>query len=93
MLQHLFRSVLLEVDQFKQLDLVSLRGEDQLIFFPIEAHFKGNLVKGQVQDFLHLGCDLRAAFVVPVPVHHPAQLCLLPGKGFPPVFHPLPEAL
>ena len=45
MLKHLLWSVFLEVNQLEQLDLVALRGEDQFIFFAIEAHLEGNFVK------------------------------------------------
>ena len=93
MLQHLLGGVLPEVDQLKQLDLVALRGEDQLMLFAIEAHLEGNLVKDQVQSIFHLGHDLRAAGVILVVVHHLAQLGFHFGKGFPPVHCPLPEAL
>jgi len=92
-LQHLFGGVLLEVDQLKQLDLVPLRGENQLMLFAIEAHFEGNFIKNQIQGFLHLGHDLRTAGVIFVLVHHLAQLCFHLGKGFPPVLCPFPEAL
>ena len=92
-LQHLLGGVLPEVDQLKQLDLVALRGEDQLMLFAIEAHLEGNLVKDQVQSIFHLGHDLRAAGVILVVVHHLAQLGFHFGKGFPPVHCPLPEAL
>ena len=93
MLQHLLGSVLLEVDQLKQLDLVTLRSEDQLVLLAVEAHLEGNLVKNQIQGFLHLGHDLRTAGVIFVLVHHLAQLCFHLGKGFPPVLCPFPEAL
>ena len=93
MLQHLFRSVLLEVDQLKQLDLVTLRSEDQLVLLAVEAHFEGDFIKNQIQGFLHLGHEFCAAGVVFVLVHHLAQLCFHLGKGFPPVLCPLPEAL
>ena len=92
-LQHLLGSVLLEVDQLKQLDLVTLRSEDQLVLLAVEAHLEGNLVKNQIQGFLHLGHDLRTAGVIFVLVHHLAQLCFHLGKGFPPVLCPFPEAL
>ena len=81
MLQHLLGGVLLEVDQLKQLDLVPLRGEDQLMLLAIEAHLEGDLIKDQVQRFLHLGHEFCAAGVVLVLVHHPAQFCFHPGKG------------
>ena len=93
MLQHLFGGVLLEVDQLKQLDLIPLRGEDQLMLFPAHAQLKGNLIKNQVQGFLHLGHDLRTSGVILVLVHHLAHRPFHFGKGFPPVFCPLPEAL
>ena len=73
MLQHLLGGVLLEVDQLKQLDLVPLRGEDQFILFSIEAQLERDLVKGQIQSFLHVGHEFRAAGVVFVLVHHLAQ--------------------
>ena len=81
MLQHLPGCVLLEVDQLKQLDLVSFRGEDQLMLLAIEAHLEGDLIKDQVQRFLHLGHEFCAAGVVLVLVHHLAQFCFHPGKG------------
>ena len=93
MLQHLFWGVLLEVDQLKQLDLVPLRSENQLMLFAIEAHLEGDLIKNQIQSCLHLGHEFGAAGVVFVLVHHLAQLCFHLGKGFPPVLCPLPEAL
>ena len=93
LLQHLLGGVFLEVDQLKQLDLVALRGEDQLILLAIEAHLEGNLVKDQIQGFLHLGHEFGAAGVILVLVHHLAQLGLLLGKVLPCRFRPLPEAL
>ena len=81
MLQHLLGGVLLEVDQLKQLDLVTLRGEDQLVLLAVEAHLEGDFVKNQIQGFLHLGHEFCAAGVVLVLVHHPAQFCFHPGKG------------
>ena len=93
MLQHLFRSVLLEVDQLKQLDLVALRGEDQLILLAVEAHLKRDFIKNKIQGFLHLGHEFCAAGVIFVLIHHLAQFCFHLGKGFPPVLCPLPEAL
>ena len=92
-LQHLFGGVLLEVDQLKQLDLVALRGEDQLMLFAVEAHLERDLIKDQVQSSLHLGHVLRAAGVILVVIHHLAQFCFHFRKGFPPVLCPLPEAL
>ena len=92
-LQHFFRGVAAEVCQLEQLDFVSLRGEDQFMFLSVASYFKGNIVKDQVQDFLHLGRDLRAPEVFLVLVHHPAQLRFPLGKGFPPIYRPLPEAL
>ena len=92
-LQYLPGGVLPEVDQLKQLDLVPLRGEDQLMLFTVEAHLEGDFVKNQIQGFLHLGHEFRAPGVVLVFVHHSAQLGLLLGKAFPCRFRPLPEAL
>ena len=92
-LQHLLGGVLLEVNQLKQLDLVTLRGEDQLMLFAIEAHLEGDFIKDQIQDFLHLGHEFCAAGMVFVLVHHLAQFCFHLGKGFPPVLCPFPEAL
>ena len=92
-LQHLFRSVLLEVDQLKQLDLVALRGEDQLMLFAVEAHLERDLIKDQIQGFLHLGHEFGTAGVIFVLIHHLAQFCFHFRKGFPPVLCPLPEAL
>ena len=93
MLQHLLGGVFLEVDQLKQLDLVALRGEDQLMLFAVEAHLERDLIKDQIQGFLHLGHEFCAAGMVFVLVHHLAQLCFHLGKGFPPVLCPFPEAL
>ena len=92
-LQHLFRSVLLEVDQLKQFDFVALWGEDQLVLLAVEAHLEGNLVKNQIQGFLHLGHEFCTAGVILVVIHHLAQFCFHLGKGFPPVLCPIPEAL
>ena len=47
----------------------------------IEAHLEGDLIKDQVQRFLHLGHEFCAAGVVLVLIHHPAQFCFHPGKG------------
>ena len=52
MLQHLLGGMLLEVSQFKQLDLVPLRGEDQLVLLTSHTHFEGDIVKGQTEDLL-----------------------------------------
>ena len=93
LLQHLLGGVLLEVDQLKQLDLVALRGEDQLVLLAIEAHLERDLIKNQIQGFLHLGHEFCAVGVILVLVHHLAQFCFHLGKGFPPVLCPLPEAL
>ena len=82
-----------DVDQREQFDLVSLRGEDQLIFFPIIAHFKGNLVKGQIQDFFRPHHQLLAPRTLLILVHHLAKLRFLPGKILPRSFRPFPEAL
>ena len=92
-LQHLLGGVLLEVDQLKQLDLVALRGEDQLVLFAVEAHLERDLIKDQIQGFLHLGHEFGTAGVIFVLVHHLAQICFHLGKGFPPVLCPFPEAL
>ena len=92
-LQHLLGGVLLEVDQLKQLDLVALRGEDQLMLFAVEAHLEGDFVKRLVQSPFHLGHEFCAAGVIFVLIHHLAQFCFHLGKGFPPVLCPLPEAL
>ena len=93
MFQHLRGGVFLEVDQLKQLDLVPLRGEDQLVLLAVEAHLEGDFVKNQIQGFLHLGHEFCAAGVIFVVVHHLAQFCFHLGKGLPPVLCPLPEAL
>ena len=93
LLQHLLGGVLLEVDQLKQLDLVALRGEDQLMLFAVEAHLERDLIKDQIQGFLHLGHEFGAAGVILVLIHHLAQFCFHLGKGFPTVLCPLPEAL
>ena len=93
MLQHLLGGVLLEVNQLKQFDLVTLRGEDQLMRFTIEAHLEGDLIKDQIQGFLHLGHEFCAAGVILVVVHHLAQFRFHLGKGFPPVLCPFSEAL
>ena len=92
-LQHLLGGVLLEVDQLKQLDLVALRGEDQLMLFAVEAHLEGDFVKRLVQSPFHLGHEFCAAGVIFVLIHHLAQFCFHLGKGFPTVLCPLPEAL
>ena len=92
-LQHLLGGVLLEVDQLKQLDLIPLRGEDQLMLFAAHAHLKGDFIKGQIQGFLHLGHEFCTAGVILVVIHHLAQFCFHLGKGFPPVLCPIPEAL
>ena len=92
-LQHLLGGVLLEVDQLKQLDLVALRGEDQLMLFAVEAHLEGDFVKRLVQSPFHWGHEFCAAGVIFVLIHHLAQFCFHLGKGFPPVLCPLPEAL
>ena len=92
-LQHLLGGVLLEVDQLKQLDLVALRGEDQLMLFAIEAHLEGDFVKRLVQSPFHLGHEFGTAGVIFVLIHHLAQFCFHLGKGFPPVLCPFPEAL
>ena len=92
-LQHLLGGVFLEVDQLKQLDLVTLRSEDQLVLLAVEAHLEGDFIKNQIQGFLHLGHEFCAAGMVFVLVHHLAQLCFHLGKGFPPVLCPFPEAL
>ena len=92
-LQHLFRSVLLEVDQLKQFDFVALWGEDQFMLFAAHAQLKGDFIKGQIQGFLHLGHEFCTAGVILVVIHHLAQFCFHLGKGFPPVLCPLPEAL
>ena len=76
-----------------QLDLVALRGEDQLMLFAVEAHLEGDFVKRLVQSPFHLGHEFCAAGVIFVLVHHLAQLCFHLGKGFPPVLCPFPEAL
>lgn len=75
-----FRCVLLEVDQFKQLDLVPLRGEDQLVLLAVEAHFEGYVIKGQVQNILHLGHQFIPPLMVLVLIHPLTQLCLLLSK-------------
>ena len=92
-LQHLLGGVFLEVDQLKQFDLITLRGEDQLMLFAIEAHLEGDFVKRLVQSPFHLGHEFCAAGVIFVLIHHLAQFCFHLGKGFPPVLCPLPEAL
>ena len=92
MLQHLLGGVLLEVDQLKQLDLVTLRGEDQLMLFAAHTYLEGDLIKDQIQGVLHLGHEFCATGVILVLVHHLAQFCFHLGKGFPPVLCPLPEA-
>ena len=93
MLQHLLWGVFLEVDQLKQLDLITLRGEDQLMLFAIEAQLEGNFIKNQIQGVLHLGHEFCAAGMIFVLIHHLAQFCFHLGKGFPPVLCPLSEAL
>ena len=93
MLQHLLGGVFLEVDQLKQLDLITLRGEDQLVLLAVEAHLEGDFIKNQIQGFLHLGHEFCTAGVIFVLIHHLAQFCFHLGKGFPPVLCPLPEAL
>ena len=92
-LQHLLGGVLAEVHQLKQIDLVTLRGEDQFILLAVEAQLEGNFVKNQIEGILHLGHDLGAAGVLLVLIHHLAQFCFHLGKGFPPVLCPFPEAL
>ena len=92
-LQHLLGGVLLEVDQFKQFDLVTLRGEDQLVFLAVETHLERDLIKDQIQGFLHLGHEFCTAGVILVLIHHLAQFCFHLGKGFPPVLCPFPEAI
>ena len=92
-LQHLLGGMLLEVDQLKQFDLITLRGEDQLVLLAVKSHFKGDFIKDQIQGFLHLGHEFGTAGVIFVLIHHLAQFCFHFRKGFPPVLCPLPEAL
>ena len=91
-LQHLLGGVFLEVNQLKELDLVALRSENQIMLFAIEAHLERDFIKNQIQGFLHFGHEFCAAGVVFVLVHHLAQFCFHLGKGFPPVLCPFPEA-
>ena len=49
-LQHLLGGVFLEVDQLKQLDLITLRGEDQLVLLAVETHLERDLIKDLVQS-------------------------------------------
>ena len=63
------------------------------MLFAIETHLEGDLIKDQIQGFLHLGHKFCTAGVVFVVVHHLAQFCFHLGKGFPPVLCPFPEAL
>ena len=90
MLQHLLGGVLLEVDQLKQFDLVTLRGEDQLVLLAAHTYLEGDLIKDQIQGVLHLGHEFCATGVILVLVHHLAQFCFHLGKGFPPVLCPFP---
>ena len=41
--------MLLEVDQLKQFDLITLRGEDQLMLFAIEAQLEGSITQGRLE--------------------------------------------
>ena len=49
--------VLLEIDQLKELDLIPLRGEDQLVLLSVEAHFEGDLAV----SYTHLDVYKRQA--------------------------------
>ena len=57
--------VLLEVDQLKQLDLITLRGEDQFMLFAAHAQLKGDFIKGQIQDVYKRQSWLMAAGMAP----------------------------
>ena len=83
MLQHLLGGMLLEVSQFKQLDLVPLRGEDQLVLLTAHTHFEGDIVKGQTEDLLTPRHQFSAAGVAGILIHDTAQTGLLIGKGTP----------
>ena len=93
MLQHLFGGVFLEVNQFKQLDLVPLRGEDQFVLLAVEPHFKTNLVKCQIQDVFAFLDQFTAMLMVLILIHDLAQLGFLLGKLLPRRFRPFPETL
>ena len=92
-LQHLFGGVFLEVNQFKQLDLVPLRGEDQFVLLAVEPHFKTNLVKCQIQDVFAFLDQFTAMLMVLILIHDLAQLGFLLGKLLPRRFRPFPETL
>ena len=64
MLQHLLGGVLLEIDQLKELDLIPLRGEDQLVLLAAHAHLERDFVKRLVQNPFHPVHQLLAPGVV-----------------------------
>ena len=43
----------------------------------VEAHFEGYVIKGQVQNILHLGHQFIPPLMVLVLIHPLTQLCLL----------------
>ena len=72
-----------EVDQFKEFDFVSFRGEDYLVLLAVEAHFKGDVFKGEVQDLTAFCNQFFTTFVVFVLIHDAAEFFFSPFKGFP----------
>ena len=93
MLQYILGGLLSEVDQFKQLDPVPLRREDQFMLFSVKPHLKGYISEHPVQGLPHLAHNLFPLRPALVFIHAPAQLALDLGKVPPPIFGPLPEAL
>ncbi len=70
----------MEIDQLKELDLIPLRGEDQLVLLAAHAHLERDFVKRLVQNPFHPVHQLLAPGVVLVLIHHPAKLGFLLSK-------------
>ena len=84
-------SLALEVDHLKEFHPVSLRCEDQLILFSIEAQLKGEIVKGYVEGQSAEGNQFLAPLVVLVLIHDAAQVLFFSDKGLPCLHRPLPK--
>ena len=83
MLGNFLRSVLLEVHQFKQIDLIAFRAQDHFVFLTVEPNFKGNLFKCQVQNCFKSVNEFLPAFMVLVFVNDFPKISLLIHEGFP----------
>ena len=90
--KQLLRHTPADISKLKQLGLISLRSENQLVFFAVMPKFKGNAVRDEPKKLFAFVQHLFAGAAPAAFVHQPAQLGLFAHKSLPELFRPPAEA-